>query len=774
VATWTQHDPGVCNLAQLDAAISTLDGMIAKTSAVATNVSSNVEGVGPEDWTGSGADVWRTGGRATVRQVKDFHSSLVAVRTATAAYRAGVANIQLSAAPWLQDVMEANWVIHTPNMYPINPPQHVLDDIERDRTQALAKRATAYRMLGRLATQRELHDSAYISAIRYALPTNWENQRAALAAIGLDTVAELSNPVEVRRRMLEIASTIADSDLNDPCTAEIAALRAFYDLYGDDARFMSSFYLELGGAKTVLLVDAIGRKVGPGNPEFHSLANELGHQIRDGLSVGSASWTTSQADKFTVEMFGTIRETWSAIGYLFNDPLSSPLGEQLAISAAEYVDQLEREFHGSAFDGNPLPGGAALSWLDYGENDDGESLRVRDVHGPIFSTLGQYPDSAFDFLTDPEHGEGRIDYWFNSRDFFDYDRFQGVADLWLGAEQASAHDGLSDDAFEKRSAELTSYALSALTENEDFLPENVSNSATRALGGVFMQNIEAFTEYPISNSPDESDGGTAVERQLPNGVSYWSPSVTDVDMARFLGVAGGHPMGATVITQGIAEYQQLLLKVAINSGEPDRVAEALEQIVKLQGAVDGSQMGAVIAAAERSDERTEQMMDDIRDIVGIIPIKGASELIVDGGVFVLNMVQNYVVNGAIDAATNAWMRQGEFAIDAMYDGQAAREDMARFAIAANLYELYEGKLPGGTVGELPTLSIEDTDTDAQKQQKLAEYSASAQEWRSNPTNAAAVNAVLLELAGPTATLDGLADDYQSKYAAYSSYVRDQT
>jgi len=717
-------------------------------------------------WKADGSTVLQANVQTFRDTLPDIQEVLLEARQALIDYHDNLSSIATSAEPWRTQYNNMNYLLNQDDRNLFQDPVGAAQDA-LDRVQNLAKFDEAKWELQRLYNRRRAADSVVISALSASMPASWADTSAGFAAAGI-TQSMLLSSTGAKDAMLELATRLAGSSLNDENAEDVAALAAMYDVFGDNKNVMAQFYRELGGKATVELVEAIGEKM-PNNIEL-DVADALARQIREGLSLASSGWTQSNGASFAKSMFEADRGAWSSIGYLFNDPLNAPLGETTAIAAAGIVDEIERA-GGSVFQYGSMMGGTNLSYLDYPEDDD-EYLRVQDASGPIFSTLGTYPDAAFDFLSDPDVGADRVQYWYEDRQNYDPDKFQGVSDLWLGAEVAGPHDGMTQDDFDRESANLTSRVLNSLVDNQYFVPENISNSASASLGGVFMVNIEAFTEYPINLAPDTYVEGVSIERQLANGESYWSPGVSGVDMSVFLARAGSHPEGAGIITDGVAAYQQILLGIAAESGDPAQMYEAFNKVTALQAAVDGADMGSVIDSAVRSDERTEQMMDTIRDIVGLIPVKGASEILVDGGIWVFDVAQDKLIDGLLEYDTNAWTRQGEFAIDDMYSGVDQREDIARFSIATNLYSMYDGALPGGTVGDLPTLNIEAGDSEAQAKEKLAQYYADSNDWLSNPQNAAAVTTALTEVAGPTATLDGFAGDYSAKYAEYSSYVRD--
>jgi len=660
MSTWTKHDPGVGNIAQLDNALTTMNTMMVKANTVATNLTTNIAKVTDDIWSGTSVVAWRTGATEVARQVTLFHDALKAAHAATSAYRSSLSALQATAENWKQDVAEANWILHSPTTLPSNATLEQIEDAQRPHERARISKASAYAALERLANLREGYDTAYISALELALPSNWENQRKALAAIGLDTVGEFADSGEVRRRMIELATRISQTDKNEESAEDIAALYSLYDLYGDDASFMSSFYNSLGGDKTVLLLDAIGQKVYT-NQILHSLANEMGQQIRDGLSVASTDWTANQATNFAKKMFETPRETWSSIGYLFNDPHNAPLGEQLAIFAAEYVDENQRLGDGM-YDNSALPGGVALSVLEYPEGSE-ESNRVRDPSGPILSTLGAYPDAAFEFLTDSGLGGERIDFWFKTRENYEPDNFQGVSDLWLGSQLASGgpHDPL-DHSRREESAALTSQIFQALKENDNFAVEKISASASSSLAGVYMMNIQAFVESPLMdyNKRDHSD---AVEYPVPFSDpprTIFAPNVDPAYMSKFLGIVTGHPEGATVMVEGVNAYQTTIIALAQLSVDDDRFDHAVSRIANLQGLVDGASVGGLLSSAERADSEARATIDYVTDLIKQIPIEevpvigqvaGVGKMLLDTPLFLVNaalMTDIDPVEGAVE------------------------------------------------------------------------------------------------------------------------------
>lgn len=766
MAKWSTYDPGVCDLGQLDAMVNALDTVRQAADTVHTQVIAQASAVTDDVWSSDAAAPWRSKVRSAGYHASGLRDHIQELRDATSQYRTSVNGLQQAAEMHKEDLRQGEIERNMSYFLPNPPTQEMLDEIERDQQRAEHKVQQAREALENLAELRKEYDTTFIGAINAALPSSWAGQQAALTAAGLD-LTNFSSEEAARQAMLDLARALAESDMYDRSEEEIAALEVMYDLYGDDQAFMSSFYRNLGGQSTVELIEAIGDKVGTRNSLDPNRLLALAQDVRAGLSVGSAEWGRGTADAFVASMFRVDIGMNTSLGFLFNDPLHAPLGQNVAISAAEFIDETERASGNPYFDGfNSMMGGNALSFLEYGDDND-EYMRVQDPAGPIMSTLGHYPDAAFDFLTDPATGDDRVAYWFHDREHLEADGYQGVADLWLGAEQAvTAPEGMSQAEFDERSASLTSLILDKVYTNDYMIRENMSDSAGAALAGVYLANLEGFTEYPISQNLEGVVAGTGVEITLPNGEHMWIPSTEDKQVAALLALASGGSSGASLLLDGTTAYQRTLVANAALSGDPALMHEALSRVSSLQGVLDGADLGAAIDAGERTDTRTREMISNIKDVVGLIPIKGASELVVDGGIWLADTLQDKIIDGALDFGLEhgyaPWLHQEEAAYQAMDQSSEARESAVRNSIASMLYGMY-GDDSG--VPAPPVLDIPASASESSAQSMFAEYQRDAQQWRMD--NADVLSEWLADAAGPAASLDGYANRYDDAASEYA-------
>lgn len=663
-------------------------------------------------WTGEGSTALQANVQTYRNSIPDLKAVLESARQALITYRTSLNAIASAQGHWLTEYNNMNYQLNQADRNILTDPVGAADDAA-DRVNNWIRFEAAEYQLRQLYTRRREVDATVIAALGTAMPASWADTSAGFAAAGITQAMQLTSST-ARQAMLDVANRLAQSDLNSEDAEDIAALAAFYDMYGNDHSFMAQFYRALGGQATVELVEAIGEKM-PNNIEL-DVASALARQIREGLSVASAGWTPSNGAAFAESMFEADRSSWSSIGYLFNDPLNAPIGETTALAAAGIVDEIERA-GGSVLQYGSMSGGSNLSFLDYPEDND-ENLRVADPSGPIFSTLGTYPESAFDFLTDPEFGDKRIEYWYGDRQTFESDKNQGIADLWLGTQLAEGGPYDPDDKSRmEESAALSAKIIEALVGNEYFLPENVSDSAGAAFAGSFLVNIETFTELMRSEEKFPTDDDY-IPIDLKFGtppVTTYGPNVSDDVLACFLAVITGNDTGAAVLTSGIADYQMALVAMGGMSDDPGAYNDALERIMVLQGVVDGATLGGDLQTAEAIDVRTQAAMDYVSDILGAIPIGSIAGTVLDGSVFALDMLQNYGQGMAADGAAGWLVNTFGFSTDHLatvydtyFDETEQRQDItSRYQAAQALFVMMGGgeaiTLPdgGGVIPPLP-------------------------------------------------------------------------
>ncbi len=646
-------------------------------------------------WTGLAADAWREANTALAADLTASRDRILEGKSAISAYHSttlSISNRAATAKGALADALDV-YTVAQPNQ--LTDPEG-FERWQNNRYMAQYQAQDARDEIYRLALERAAADDDAIRALSAALPDNWTDTVAALASVGITGVGDLTRGLN-KEALLELAQRIAAGGA-DP--ADYDALALMLGMYENNESVMSDFYLALGGEDTVNLIEAIG-DWGANDPSVAAAALALAVLTRSGLSTGSRNWTQPVADEFADSMFDVGQDKGDSIAYLFSDVVDSPLGLTLAIAAANEIDEFER-VNGFQWLMDETGGGLWLGLQEFG--NDGN--RMSDASGPIFSTLGQYPDAAFEWLTDGGTGDDRVDYWYHDRYdnmywvdqnnadipwYITHDGFQGVADLWFGSQQASGGllSGGEGVATREDAAILDSRIMQALVSSELFLPDNISDAASGSLAGAFVVNIDAFARYPIT-SDLEGDQTTGAQ-QLPDGT--WVPILSEDQLAVFLARAGSHETGAAVLSYGASAYQETILNMAMSSGNAQDIQEALTRIISLQGALEGATQGQLIESAGQTDAEREAIVSGIANIVGAVPIPGIGEAV--GGVagWFLNWGQAAIVGAGVgagsDAISDLWATQTEQALAQLAeDREGSLEDMVRATLSDSVYAYF--------------------------------------------------------------------------------------
>ncbi|HWR86566.1 MAG TPA: hypothetical protein VN200_11280 [Rhodoglobus sp.] len=737
--SWTNENPGDGDLGQMSSAATDLGTKRTTADTVAENVLSADQAVNADVWSGVSTDAWR--GRLTTgrQKVVDLAGVFGTVSTAIDTYRSTVSSIKSAAEPWRQQLWDAERRANMSYVTSQDPTQEQLDQIRQNQTNAQRDVEEAQRQLGILAGQREDADSALVSAVNGALPGDWPAVYSALVAAGFTDMDQVGNTAAVQQMMTDLARGIGEGPV-DP--EDAAALTALMQLYGGDETIMSRHFDALGGDGTVDLINALG-DWGANDPMNAAAAVALAALTRSGLSVGSRNWSERTAEDFTDGMFDNRLESGDEIGYLFADSANSPLGETLAIAAANAVDRLEREELFTWTNNDPFGG----SWLAVQEFGD-EGNRVLDASGPIFSTLGEYPNAAYEWLTADGLGDDRVQYWYHDRyehlywyengreqpGYLTLDRFEGLSELWFGSQQADGgpmFPGVDGPANPEQAAILSSDIMQALVTNGDFTPDNISDRASAALAGGFVVHLPGLAQYPING--DLFGDITGGAQQLPDGT--WVPVLSEDQLAVFMGRAGSSESGYEVMSWGVSSYQETLLNMAMSSSDPNDIQIALDRMLDLQAAFEGSMAGQEIQSGQDADAEREAIVSGITGVLGAIPIPGIGSLVGGGAEFVLNWGQGvalgHVTGGGSDAIAGWWADQADQAVSnfqSAQDGELA--DSARFTIASSVYEYFSAMdaANAGTDGYQPMLDGIPAPGDADsRNQWYAENGAALQE-----------------------------------------------
>ena len=731
---WDWLHPAEGNSINLGSSIghlSILKGMIQTTENTALE---GFNAVLDDVWIGKGRATWRNSTRVTVDALPDVKAAYESAQTAVTNYKSTFDAIKISYENEHQKLVAAEAILYSTTLYLPPDPRALVDVIAR--ADAVRDRDEARRAIAALAGQRQAADDAFVSAMTRALPASWEQTRAMYAAIGITSLSDLTSST-IGTALAELARQIAAS--NSP--GDASRLNDLMAIYGTDPEVMDAFFQELGGVETLSLIDELGDSYG------NSLggavwALELAQRIRLGLSIASSDWSQHEAQAFNESMwYGTPAnddEGWfeysrlPAMAYLFGDEDGAPMGEQLTIAAVNTADQEER------INGNVLivplnlnnDGGAALfaaenpdvAQLNYTPGGQEYYAIGMDLAGNIFQTLGtNYHEAALDFLapnaSNPENdivGDQRIEHWFGDHDWT-IDGFEGPGDLWMGAQQADGgpfspvydpstgprdpNVSYRDPAVMEQMAWLASRAMWELDANPSFLTENVSNLGAAALAGAFAPHLDSIAGLMLRGGDDPGSEGIDLATEFGTGQQWAAPVLTDDMFARFLAAVGSHESGATVIAGTIDLYQQVYILQGLN--DPSLLGEAISRSTWLQGMLDGSGIGGLVGEAERYDEAVDEAASNVMKVVGLIPIPGASKLIIEGGSFVLDSIQKLAVaygkEAAVDLLTGA-MHQTDDVVANMTDRAAAQAVQVRLDLA----NLIASALGPEVIGDIPS------------------------------------------------------------------------
>lgn len=462
--------------------------------------------------------------------------------------------------------------------------------------------------------------------------------------------------------MVELATAIASFTAGDE---DFAALQALLDKYGDDEEAMAAFFDELGAANLMLLLEKLNSRVG-WTPEEDAMLLSIAQSLRSALSRESATWDESEADAFVQSLFedqasalgydeqdGTKTLRFHMLAFLFSSPEDAPMGEQFALSAAEYADQWEHDNDLTMTLNRALVEGGLESLLALDSSIAPDDSWV-EVSGRILETLGEYPDSAMEFLSE----DGRVEYWYGERNS-EMDGFEGVASLWEGAQYATGgpldpNGTVPADA--QSQAETTSAIMTALAGNSNFTTENLNDEASTSIANATSVYLPGIMEYLWNNESGERLSSGAVEYTIHGaGTTLITPSVTEETISQLLGEAGSHPGGAEAFNAAITGYQEMYMAMALN--DPSLLGGSLERYAVLQGVLDGSSIGSVLDSAARHDAEMDAGVDAVKDVVGLIPIPMLSKLLPnapDAAITLLNLGQRLVVNETKADGFESW------------------------------------------------------------------------------------------------------------------------
>lgn len=794
MANWTAENPGEIDSGALATTATTIQTTETSLSEARTVADTARAGISDAIWTGDAAAAWTSSLATPIGKIDAVLPEMAAVRAAIATYTTTVDDIKTRATSYKETIVQASLTAMVQYLDPVggpDPTQQALRD--QQHQNALNDKATAERLLEALTAERETADAALVSALSSPGGDNWDAQQAALAAIGITSAAGLS-PSAIAKGMAELAAGLGHGVFDADAAAQLQSL---YSLYGNDPNVMAQMNLALGGEDLISLISRID-DAGANGWMAPGAALLLAQSVRGGLSVGSQRWTWATGQNFAQELYdgsasvhGT--NSWTSLAFLFGDEQDNPIGESTTVGLADIADATERGLPGS-HEGLYGPGQGVMGpggFLSLAEAEQAgyDVNRLGDWTARVFSTLGEYPEAAMDWLTstreDPYKeaplypdepyegnslGANRLEYWFGRRDS-GLDGFEGVLALWAGAESIPGGPAdpagadpdaytqvatLSHDVIERlvgnpRDAKVGEFVAG----NDAFDANSISDLGAVKLVEALSYQFPGLIERPITGEPLGIEG-----EDMP---STNPSSMFDIDgldkfnyanvsreaLAKVFGIAGQNEAGAQALDTVVAHYQDTLSAV-VQTGLKDP-GEASKSLMALQGLLDGSTDGVALDAAADRDAAVESALGLIETGVGFLPIPGLDKLVGATGDAVIDhlvssgsgYVTGQLVGAAKDGGLSLWGAAEQQLLDQQGEMEIPRERVAAVTLGLFLYDTLQ-----------PSNVPDPSGMDA------AEQFA----WASDPDNIAAFDELLSHR-----DIEELGGDYTSAYAEYNAH-----
>lgn len=799
MANWTADDPGRIDSGALGTTATTIQTTETSLGEARTVASNAQAGISDAIWSGDAAVAWVSSLSTPIGKIDAVVPSLTAVRDAIATYTTTVDGIKSRAATYTELIFQANLTANRAFMDPAGgptPEEQMRRDIEHQT--AVTDRATAQSSLDALSEERETADAALVSALSSPGGDNWDAQQAALAAIGITSAADLT-PTSIAQGMAELGSELANGIYD---AEEAAKLQALFALYGNDRVVMSKMNLAMGGEDVISLIDAIDT-AGADGWMTPAAALLLAQSVRGGLSVGSQRWNADTGQEFAQELYngsasvhGT--DSWTSLAFLFGDEQGDPIGVTTTVGLADLADANERGLPGGSDDmygpGQGVMGPGGFLTLAEAEQAGYDINRLGDWTSRVFSTLGEYPDAAMDWLTSTENdpyrdaplypdepyasddlGANRLEYWYGRRDS-SLDGFEGVLALWEGAQsipggptdstsyspeawaQASqlSHDVIFQLVGEPQPTEDASEYVAG---NSNFTSDNISDLGSVKLVQALAPQMPGLVEEPMVTQtgykPSESDPTAFIDPYGIEGDPREYVSLSPEALARVLGIAGSQGGGAEALEIVVNDYQNIVTGAAqVGAYNP---ADAATRVAILQSVLDGSTTGVDLGAATRHDEAVESAIDVVETGVGMLPIPGLDKLVGAIGDDIIEKIADesagYIRGQLTDAATgaagDAWAGSHDDLATQVADGEITRIRATQISVVQMLMEL----------SPPPGLELPQTDDPDQL-------------WSWIEANRDAIDDVFDPTPGSTRTLAELATNSSRTFDAYLTDAED--
>ncbi|MFB8227735.1 hypothetical protein [Cellulosimicrobium sp. NPDC055967] len=559
-----------------------------------------------------------------------------------------------------------------------------VEELESDATWAVCR-------IDELVAEREAADRRLVDELAAAVPAGWAERRAAYAAIGVLGSDDLgAGAVGAGLAAYLGGEAWADGRLD---AAEVEHVLTVLGAHGGDEALLKAWVRELGPGLSMRVLEAAGTGVADRTLDPVQGAAVAGW-LRLGVSVASRDWTTLRSGEFAQGLVEAARVggDWSVLGYLFDDPVSTPMGRGLTVAMAGMVDELERTgpwAGGRLADAGLVAAGVELTKVALGASVD--AGRVREPAGAVLQTLGLYPQDAADWLTDTtpdpvrdgwDTGQARVDYWFQQRDWSQGDGFAGVAGLWAGAQHVPG--GPSDtDVVDERAwqqvATLNTWVFDSLADNPSLRPQHVSATAGILLTEAVGTQLPYLVEYPLDRStaglPADSTGTDSKQKpfifgSLPGGPKQPIGDVQAGDLGRVVAMATFHPQGAERFERYVAAYQGWVVDRAVTT--PGVAGyDALERVVLCQALLDAGPAASGLVAAGDEDDARRKAVADVTAVLGAIPIGGGP-------------LRSYLYGSGLgtmgDQIARSWADEYQGAVQELPATREARAEVLRAAL----------------------------------------------------------------------------------------------
>ncbi|HEY0187067.1 MAG TPA: hypothetical protein VGC67_06230 [Cellulomonas sp.] len=515
----------------------------------------------------------------------------------------------------LADADRQQWAVQVPPLQALS----TRSSIPGDRAaQARTAIAAAERALDDLEERRRSADQTLTAALVPLSVGGWDELGRTMSEAGLTRPDQIT-PAAVATTLGDALRFLIDNGASaDP--AAIAEAQALLAAWGDSPALMDALFDRLGGAGTAELMNLLGDLHGQGDDPT-ALATAV--RLRDGLARASAGWDADRAAEFADGLMGSGR-AGGVVAFLFDDGQPGVLGKELTIAMSERVDELERT-HGAAWWATGASGAAALVPALHAE----DPRHGVDPGGAVLGMLARYPDSALDWLTDPDLGDARIQYWYATRGGgLPLDGFAGVAALWESTFHATG--GLDDPATAdldalSRWAGVSSQIMAALGGNPSYGTGTISPAGAASVATAIGDMLPILSQIPMQEDSDsyERDAvGFMVDASALYGMPVAYPFVEESVLAHLLGVAASQERGFAAYASGVRDAVQLNLTALDprSSDYGEDASDMLQRVAAMLGLSQGAQVGVQITEDVRDAVAQQMYWQTATAVAGLVPV----------------------------------------------------------------------------------------------------------------------------------------------------------